>query len=85
MNNERNVGYHDVKNRVKSKCVERSHTQKKTTTNALYGSVTITSSLSVLENRGISHNNINHRQAKYHVGPHLAHDGVLVKPFRELL
>ena len=39
------------------------------------GSVTITSSRNLIKSLAF-HNNINHRQAKYHVGPHDGMDGL---------
>ena len=70
-----------LNNYVKSECGESSHKKQQ----MLYMDPLPSHHLEVFEKTVASHNNINHRQAKYHVWPHLAHDGVLVKPFRELL
>ena len=69
-----------IKNHVKSKCGESSHTKKQK--QMLYMDPLPSHHLEVFEKTVASHNNINHRQAKYHVGPH---DGVLVKPFRTVI
>ena len=65
-----------LKNYVKSKCGESSHKKKKQQ-QMLYMVPLSSHHLEILE-KTVAFHNINHRQAKYHVGPHLAHDGVQV-------